>query len=32
MVIRIKNPKKNLKRVVRKRIISKRTFTVQQET
>ena len=30
MVIRLKNPKKNLKRVVRKGIISKRTFTVQQ--
>ena len=29
-VMRMKNPKKNLERVVRKGIISKRTFTVQQ--
>ena len=30
MVIRLTVPKKNLKRVVRKRVMSKRTFTVQQ--
>ena len=30
MVMRMENPKKNLERVVRKGIISKRTFTVQQ--
>ena len=32
MVVKLKNPKKNLKRVVRKQIITKRTFTEQQLT
>ena len=32
IVIRLKIPKKNLKRVERKRIMSKRTFSVQQWT